>query len=227
MRSSLIDWSFDHQNVTWSLCTWLPIHFDSEEENYNEDHYFVLTTREYFFHISFFCDSSKFPSLTKFLKNKYYMHDFPCAIMYSTCTQFPKPCIRAEILYQSQKKHTFIIIIFQKTVLDPIGKLELIFDWELAVKRPIKMLHYTLLLPKTFYGTESWKWLMSVYGVSFFENNLFSSLNLDTVVWSNTKVQYFKNLFRLINIELKTYRLFLFYFLSQIVNMSFKCIIPS
>ena len=77
------------------------------------------------------------------------MHDFPCAVMYSTCTQFSKPCIRAEILYQCQKingnavKHTFIIL-FQKTVLDPIGKLELIFDWELAVKRPIKMLDYTL-----------------------------------------------------------------------------------
>ena len=57
--------------------------------------------------------------------------------------------IWAEILYQCQKingnavKHNFIIL-FQKTVLDPIGKLELIFDWELAVKRPIKTLDYTL-----------------------------------------------------------------------------------
>ena len=40
-------------------------------------------------------------------------------------------------------KHNFIIL-FQKTVLDPIGKLELIFYWELAVKRPIKTLDYTL-----------------------------------------------------------------------------------
>ena len=40
-------------------------------------------------------------------------------------------------------KHNFIIL-FQKTVLDPIGKFKLIFDWELAVKRPIKTLDYTL-----------------------------------------------------------------------------------
>ena len=56
--------------------------------------------------------------------------------------------IRAAILYQCQingnaVKHNFIIL-FQKTVLDPIGKFKLIFDWELAVKRPIKTLDYTL-----------------------------------------------------------------------------------
>ena len=76
------------------------------------------------------------------------MHDFPCAIMYHVHAIFE--AIRAEILYQCQKingnamKHNFIIL-FQKTVLDPIGKLELIFYWELAVKRPIKTLDYTLV----------------------------------------------------------------------------------
>ena len=68
-----------------------------------------------------------------------------CTIKYST--HAPK------ILYQFQKingnavKHNFIIL-FQKTVLDPIGKFELIFDWELAVKRLIKTLDYTLVIPR-------------------------------------------------------------------------------
>ena len=61
------------------------------------------------------------------------------------CTHPISKPIPAEILYQFQKingnavKHNFIIL-FQKTVLDPIGKFELIFDWELAVKRLIKTL---------------------------------------------------------------------------------------
>ena len=45
---------------------------------------------------------------------------------------------------QWECSETYFYYSFQKTVLEPIGKLELIFDWELAVKRPIKTQDYTL-----------------------------------------------------------------------------------
>ena len=47
---------------------------------------------------------------------------------------------------QWECSETYFYYYFSKNcaTVDPIGKLELIFDWELAVKRPIKTLDYTL-----------------------------------------------------------------------------------